>query len=232
MKKSHLPIIILLLASLPGWAQMGETIRVKTGEKLPTREKYLYPEFSSGTVFYRDGRPPGSARLNFNLLEREMQFLTPTGDTLALAEEQTIRQIKLRDEAYMYDQNGNILTLLGSYGDVTLAVDHSLKIANVDKEGGYGISSGASSIRTYNSYPTGTGSTAKLEQKGDVVFSHQRVLMLINKNNLAFPASRKSVLKMYPKQKSAIEDYLREHSVQFNDAEDLKKLLEHSERLK
>lgn len=232
MKKSHLAIIIMLFTSLPGWAQLGETIRVKTGEKLPAREKYLYPEFSLGTVSYRDGRPPGSARLNYNLLEREMQFLTATSDTLALAEEQTIRQIKLRDEVYIYDQNGNILTQLGTYGDVALAVDHSLKIANVDKEGGYGMSSGASSIRTYNSYPTGTGATAKLEQKGDIVFSHQRVLMLINKNNLAFPASRKSVLKMYPKQKSVIDDYVREQSVQFNDAGELKKLLEFCENLK
>lgn len=232
MKKSQLTVVILLLTSLSGWAQFGETIRVKTGEKLPTREKYLYPEFSQGTVFYRDGRAPGSARLNFNLLEREIQFLTPRGDTLALAEEQTIRQIKLRDEAYVYDQNGNILTLLGSYGDVALAVDHSLKIANVDKEGGYGMSSGASSIRTYSSYPTGTGATARLEQKGDVVFSHQRVLVLINKNNLAFPASRKSILKMYPRQKSAIDDYVREHSVQFNDPDELKRLLEYAESLK
>lgn len=232
MKKAHVFIIILLVASLPGWAQSGETIRVKTGEKLPLGEKYLYPEFSLGTVFYRDGRPPGSARLNYNLLEREMQFLTPAGDTLALAEEQTIRQIKLRDEVYVYDQKGVILNLLGTYSSTSLAVDHSLKIANVDKEGGYGMSSGASSIRTYNSYPTGTGATAKLEQKGDVVFSHQRVLILINKNNLAFPASRKSVLKMYPKHKSAIEDYLRDHSVQFNDADELKKLLEFCESLK
>lgn len=232
MKKSRLSIVVMLLASVPGWAQLGETARVKTGEKLPTREKYLYPEFSLGTVIYHDGRPPGSARLNYNLLEREMQFLTTRGDTMALAEEQTIRQIKLRDEVYVYDQNGNVLTLLGNYGSTSVAMDHSLKIANVDKEGAYGMSSGASSIRTYNSYPTGTGATAKLEQKGDVVFSHQRVLMLISKNNLAFPASRKSVSKLYPKQKSAIEDYLREHSVQFNDAEELKKLLEYCENLK
>ena len=232
MQIKHVFIFIMLFTSLPGWAQPGETIRVKSGEKLPAREKYLYPEFSLGTVFYRDGRPPASARLNYNLLEREMQFLAPGGDTLALAEEQTIRQIKLRDDAYVYDQKGLILTLLGTYGSASLAVDHSLKIANVDKEGGYGMSSGASAIRTYKSYPTGTGATAKLEQRGDVVFSHQRVLVLINQNNLAFPASRKSVMKMYPKHKSAIEDYMSTHSIQFNDANELKKLLEFCENLK
>jgi hypothetical protein len=206
-------------------AQPSEVIRVKSGEKMQEKDKYLYDQFKTGTVYYRLGNAP-TARLNYNLLLREMQFLTPAGDTMSLAEEQTIQQIKLNNEVFIYGQNKNLLKLLGTYGSASLAVEHSLKIANVDKEGGYGVSSGASSIRTYNSYPTGNGSTAKLEIKGDVVFSRQQIYYFVNQNNLAFPTSRKSLLKLFPKQKSAVEKYLADHSFQFNQEADLREVLE------
>lgn len=212
-------------------AQSNEAIRVKSGEKMQQKDKYLFEQFKTGTVRYRNGNAP-TARLNFNLMLREMQFLAATGDTMSLADEQTIRQIDLAGDAYIYDQKNNVLKVLGTYGPAGLALEQSLKVANVDKVGGYGMSSGASSIRTYNSLPTGNGSTAKLEIKGDVVFSRQQIHYFINQNNLAFPASRKSILKLFPKQKSAVERYLAEHSVQFNQEEDLRELLEFCAGLK
>ncbi len=231
MKKSLTLLIISFFATATIQAQSNEAIRVKTGEKMQEKDKYLFDQFKTGTVHYRNGNSP-TARLNFNLLLREMQFLAPAGDTMSLADEQTIRQIDLGGGTYVYDQKNNVLKLLGTYGSAGLALEQSLKVANVDKEGGYGMSSGASSIRTYNSYPTGNGSMSKLEIKGDVVFSRQQIYYLINQNNLTFPASRKSILKMFPKQKSAVEKYLDEHPVQFNQEEDLRGLLEFCAGLK
>ena len=225
MKKLLTLLVISYFTIASVQAQSNEVIRVKSGEKMQEKDKYLYDQFKTGTVRYRSGNAP-TARLNFNLMLREMQFLTPAGDTMSLADEQTIRQIDLGGDAYIYDQKNNVLKLLGTYGSAGLALEQSLKVANVDKEGGYGMSSGASSIRTYNSYPTGNGSVAKLEMKGDVVFSRQQIYYFINQNNLSFPASRKSILKMFPKQKFAVEKYLDENSVQFNQEEALRRLLE------
>lgn len=225
MKKLLILLIISLFITTPIQAQPNDVIRVKSGEQMQQKDKYLYDQFKTGTVRYRNGSAP-TARLNFNLILREMQFLAPAGDTLSLADEQTIRQIDLGGDAYIFDQKNNVLKVLGTYGSAGLALEQSLKVANVDKVGGYGISSGASSIRTYNSYPAGNSSTAKLEIKGDVVFSRQQIYYFINQNNLTFPASRKSILKLFPKQKSALDKYLDEHPVQFNQEEDLRGLLE------
>lgn len=231
MKKPLALFIISVLTTLSVQAQPDGAIRVKSGETLRVKDKYLYDQFKTGTVHYRNGNSP-TARLNYNLLLREMQFLTPAGDTMSMAEEQTVRQIDLNNDVFVYDQKSSLLKLLGMFGPVSLAMEQSLKVANVDKVGGYGMSSGVSSIRTYNSYPTGNGSTMKLEQKGDVVFSYQQIYFFINQNNLAFPASRKSVLKMFPKHKAAVEEYLEEHPVQFNETEDLRRLLEFCAELK
>ena len=147
MKRFLILLVISPFAICTIQAQPNEVIRVKSGQKMQEKDKYLYDQFKTGTVRYRNGNSP-TARLNFNLMLREMQFLTPAKDTMSLADEQTIRQIDLGGDAYIYDQKNNVLKLLGTYGLAGLALEQSLKVANVGKEGGYGMASGASSIRT------------------------------------------------------------------------------------
>ncbi len=226
MKKTQLTIVLLGLTSLPMLAQTtSEAIRVKSGEKLPTEAQYLHPKFIAGTVSLRNGQTP-TVPLNYQLLLREIQFVSPVGDTLSLANVQTVRQVNLNDEVFVYDQNGIALHVLADYGKVKLAQQHSLQVANVDKEVAYGQSSSLSSVNSYSSYPTVGGAIAKLEMKGDVVYSRRYLLFFINQNGLALAPNRKSLLKMFPRHKSAINDYLQAHSVRFNEVEDLRKLLE------
>jgi hypothetical protein len=225
MKKTYLLLVWALLLGIRGWAQPSETIRIKTGEQVPVLHKYLYQQFSPGTVALRNGQKP-TVRLNYHMMLREIQFIAPAGDTLTLANLHTISHILLNGDMFVFDQNNLALKVLGEYGLARLAVNPSLQVANVDKEGAYGQSSGLSSISSYSSYPTGNGSIAKLELKGDVVYSQRRNYFLINQSGLSFPANRKSVLKLYPRQKAAINEYLRGQPAQLNNPEELRKLLE------
>lgn len=217
-------LIMSLFIASQVHGQSDEVIRVNSGEQLTAAQKYLYPQFAMGTVYLRNGQTP-TARLNYQLQLREIQFIGPAGDTLSLANVHAVRGIELNKEVFVYDQNGMALKILGDYGSVKLAQNHSLVIINVDKDVGFGQSSSLSSVNTYSSHPTATGSPAKLEVKGDMMFSHKKLLYLINQNGQSFPPSRKMVLRMFPKQKSAVEQYLREHPVQFNVAEDMQRLL-------
>ena len=233
MKNPHFLFIItaLWLNSLPARSQVGETVRVKSGQQLAVGQKYLYPQFTTGTVQYHDGRT-ASARLNFNLLLREMQFLNPPRqDTLTLDQELTIRQIKINDDAFAYDQKAGFLRVLGDYGGVKLAAAQSLQVGNVDKEGGYGQSSGVSSIKSVNNLPTGNGAIARLDMKGDVMYSRRESLFLLDENGLTYPANKKTVQKLFAKHKNEIGDYLKTNDVQFGDKGDLLKLLEFAQAL-
>ncbi|GHB56609.1 hypothetical protein [Persicitalea jodogahamensis] len=226
MKNAPLAIIILLLTGLPAWAQTSETIRVKSGERLAVGDKYLFPQFAVGTVQYRDGRTV-SAQLNFNLLLREMQFLNPPRlDTLALAREYTIKQILINDAKFVHDQKAGFMKILGDYGGVRLAVTQSLQVGNVDKEAGYGQSSGVSSIKSVNNLPSDNGSITRLSMKGDVMYSRRESYFLLDENSLTYPANKKSVQKLFARHKSEIGDYIKDNSVQFGNAADLKRLLE------
>lgn len=225
MKKIGLLLLFFCFLTFRGWAQPSEVIRIKTGEQIPVHEKYLYRQFAPGTVYLRNGQTP-TVRLNNHLMLNEIQFIAPAGDTLTLAQLHTISKVVLNGDTFVFDQNSMPLRVLHEYEVVKLAVNQSLQVANVDKEGAYGQSSGLSSITAYSSYPVPGGAIAKLEMKGDVVYSQLRSYYLINQNGLSFPASRKSILKLFPRQKSAINDYLQKTPVQFNSPDDLRRLLE------
>jgi len=232
--KNSLPLFIIFwFASLGVFAQASETVRVKSGEQLSASDKYLYPQFTTGTVLYRDGRTV-SAKLNFNLLLREMQFLnTPRlEDTLAISQEYTIRHVKINDDIFIHDQKAGFLKVLGDYGKVRLVTAQSLQVGNVDKEGGYGQSSGVSSIKAISNLPNANSSITPLSMKGDVMYSHRASYFLADEGGVTYPANRKTVLKLYPKHKNVIDDYLKENTVQFSREGDLKKLLEFSDGLK
>lgn len=228
MKKIGLIVIAFVWGSANVLSQSKEVIRVKDdgkGISLAARYKYQFEQFGKGTVHYWNGKSP-TARLNYNLLLREMQFLSPTGDTLTLDQEQTIRKVEVNDAVFIFDPKAGFLKIMGEYGPTRLALSQSLKVAGVDRQGGYGQSSGVSSIKTYSSYSNSNSSISHLDIKGDVVYSQQKTYFLVDQNNLVYPVSRRTILRLYSKHKSAVETYLHDKNVQFNEPEDLQRLLE------
>src|SRR5436305_8078222 len=76
----------------------GEDIK----ESLPDSIKFLYPQFTSGLVYFKDGKI-SKAQLNYNLLVEEMQFIDNGNDT-AIANEATIKFIAIDTDAFYYDK--------------------------------------------------------------------------------------------------------------------------------
>ncbi len=224
----RLLIFISVLGGSSFRGQAQEVIRVKdggSGASLAAKYKYQFEQFGTGTVHYWNGKTP-TARLNYNLLLREMQFIAPTGDTMTLDQEQTIRKIEVNKTDFVYDLKTGFLKIIGDYGPSRLALSQSLQVAGVDKQGGYGQSSGVSSIKTYNSFSNSNSSISRLDIKGDVVYSQKKTYFLLDQNNQVYPVSRRNILRIYSRQKTAIETYLQEQTVRFNEPDDLQRLLE------
>lgn len=230
--KSIVLITVLLACPLFLLAQGSQTVRVssESGEGIPIEYKYLYKQFNQGTVYYRNGQTP-TARLNYNLLLREMQFIHFTGDTLTLDQEAMIRRVNLNGEEFIYDFKKGFLKIVENYGNVKLGLDQSIQIAGMDKEGGYGQKSGVYSIKTINTFSSGNSSIAKLDIKGDVVYSQQKIYYLVDQNSLVFPVSKKRIMKLYSRHKSEITDYLHDNPVKFSDLEEVRRLLNYCKTL-
>src|ERR1700712_5283487 len=104
MKYNIPALLILLICCVQLSAQMTAPIRVNAGDDLYTKlghEIYLYPAFTTGTVAFRDGKM-SQAKLNYNFLNGEVQFINDTGDTLSLANELTIKYLTIAKDSFFY----------------------------------------------------------------------------------------------------------------------------------
>lgn len=206
------------------YAQKPQTYPVKAGQSpdlfIPAEAKYFLPKFAEGTAFLRNGAVSRHT-FNYNRLLDEMQFITPAGDTLAVAEPTVIKYIQLDSGIFFYEKG--YLREIEKAGTMKLAIKERL-IQIPDKiEGAYGTTSGTSAITTYaNIYTAGT--IYKLNVKRDVLFVKAQAFFIGDQYNHFTKADKKGFANSFPLKKEAIGDYIRAEKINFNHPEDIKKL--------
>ena len=207
-----------------GLAQKTKTFKVNPGEKvvdaIPNNDKYAYPEFIIGTVYFKNGEHyPG--KLNYNSLFQEMQFIDRKGDTLSLAEPATIKLIVINTDSFFYD--GGYLKLTASYGKIKLGPKELIAFTDRQKLGGYGGESSAR-IDTYKSIQD--GSTFKeLVAREVLTFVKKTVFYIGDEFHHFKQAKKKNMLDFYPSKGREVKSYLKENKVDFSNEEDLKKMI-------
>ena len=229
MKKIGWCLVLLLSGSGFAVAQQAPTsFRVKAGEDaakvIPAQYMYRYPAFQEGKVAYMNGSF-APAKFNYNFLLGEMQFIDPKGDTLTIAGEPTLHAVLIGEETYLYNQENDFLEVIADYNTMKLGKRQTLEVAGAEKLGAYNQSSGASSIRNKSTYSGSNGQGFKLVQKGDVIFSDNVYYFLIDQRNQFYRVNKPNLLKAFPKHRKAISEYLKAHSPDLNNEEDLKALL-------
>jgi hypothetical protein len=196
----------------------GKTIK----EDVPPGDLYTYPQFTRGTVFFRNGKS-SSAPLNYNQFLDEMQFITSKGDTLTLIDEKNIAFININSDTFFYDEG--YLKLAGSAPSVKLGTKDLLKVIYKKKLGAYGMTSATESIASYKTFDD-ERKLYELTVMEDIVLAPKRLYYIANNHNHFLLASKKSLMKLFPKLETALVDYLRENEVDFENQEDLKKLMQ------
>lgn len=219
-----------LLASIRLFAQSDNTT-VKAGEKISDaispKTKFNYPDFISGNVFFKDGTS-SQALLNFNLLNEEMQFIDPKGDTLSLANEAIIKYILIDSDTFYYSKG--YLELIKGNTLVKLAKKQRLKIGDVRKIGGYDQASSVSAITSYSSLNNGRQVT-NLTQRAEVLLSKEITYFLGDNYNHFLPVNKKNIMKMFGKKEVGIEHFLEENKIRFNNVDDLKRLIDFLQKI-
>jgi hypothetical protein len=199
---------------------------VKSGEdmkqSIPDSIKFLYPQFTTGLVYFKDGKI-SKAQLNYNLLFEEMQFIDTSKDTLAIANEATIKFIAIDSDSFYYDK-AYLQTVMNATS-IKLAKRESLKIADVQKISAYDQPSSTSSINTINRIYTTLGQTAQLNGRANIVFVKQTSYYIGDKYDHFLPATKKNVIKMFGRKENEIENFVNQNKITFNNEEDLKKLV-------
>jgi len=205
-------------------AQVRKTYKVNPGEKvmkaLPNEALYLYPHFKIGTVNFRN-KNVGTAKLNYNRLLDEIQFIDNKDDTLSLGDEVTVSSIVIEKDTFYYYEG--YVKIISTQSKVKFASKKILALSNKQKIGGMGELSSAS-IATYDKMSSPEG-IRDLVPKEILTFSEYSNYFIGDAYNRFKPLNRKNLLNMYAKHQLNIEIYLREKAVNFLKEDDVVKLI-------
>jgi hypothetical protein len=151
-----------------------------------------------------------------------MQFLA-SGDTMAIANEKNIKYVQIMLDTFYFD-NGYLETIAG-HDPVIMAVKRYVKLADIKKEGPMGTRSSTSSAQTWGTViDQGHLKNANLVVQEDLVLSKNADYYIGNTASGFVSYKKSNVLNLYPRQKKAIEEFLKKNKVNFKAKDDLVKL--------
>ncbi len=205
-------------------AQKKKIFLINPGEKvadaIPKNEIYSSPEFKAGTVYFKNGDHI-AARLSYNYLFDEMQFIDVKGDTLSLANEETIRLIAVGKDTFCFDKV--YLKLIADYGEMKLAVKQFFALVNRQKLGSVGETSSAA-IDTYEVRSSSNHFKDMIAQEVITLAIDNRFYVGDKFNDFKI-INKKNLLEAYDRKKLELQTYLKENKVDFSNEEDLRKLM-------
>ena len=221
-------LLLFILIGYCGLSAQDSIVTIKAGNKvrdvLTPADIFYYPQFTSGKVFFRDGRK-AMAKMNFTRLYDEILFINPKGDTLAVADEKTIKFIIVDQDTFYYDEG--YVRIIVDYGDVKLAEKQIWVVADTRKIGTHNKSTSTVAITPLSNYTDDGIARAKsydLLINEDMVIRKETQYYFGDKNNHFVRAGKKKLLLLFPKEQLSLENYLKENKVNFDKKDDLKKL--------
>ena len=222
--RALLSLIILLNFGYITFGQTTEVITVKAGQSLYDihREIYRYPNFKDGKVYFLEGGL-SAGKLNYSFIAEAMQFISPTGDTLSLADEATIKYITIENDTFYYDK-GYLEGLINA-GTVKLAIKQKIKFKDKYKIGAFGTAS--PTVRTENEKNYMGDNRYNLIIAEDLIFVKEKEYYLNVRFRDFVLINKKNLIKLFPKQKDNIESYLKENNINLRIENDLKKLMQY-----
>lgn len=196
-------------------------------EPFNERGIYRFASFEEGKVYFRNGNT-NSSRLNYNIALDEIHFIAKNGDTLSIEEPASIKFITLHGERFYYDK-GYLQSLLIA-GDLILAFKQVI-ITEQKKETVYDVSTDGPVVKTYNFFSQNGQQYIMGGTNDHLLFSAREYYFFGDSFGNFFRANKEYLYQHYYKNQADVRDFLRKNHTNFNNVEDLAKLLQYCVQL-
>ncbi|MGD1890758.1 MAG: hypothetical protein ACFB15_09200 [Cyclobacteriaceae bacterium] len=234
-------IVLLPYSSLV--AQSARFFKVQAGEipvrVLPQEAQYRFADFRWGKAIFLNGHT-ASAKVNYNILYEEMQFIARKQDTLTIADEPTVEKVVVNDTSFYYHPDYGYLEELAGFTNCKLANSQRLQAVRDEDLG-----SSSSLDGLYESNRMGRPSQFLQPVNYGVTeqeFYHQparQSLTLVLLEDYYFmdfnrrwhPAQKSTIRKVFRSHQKKVTRFIDEEKINFNDAQDLIKLLRYCSEL-
>lgn len=95
---------------------------------IPSSEKYSYKNFTNGNLIYSSGNQSQIVKMNYHLLYGEMQFIGEKGDTLFIANTDSIAFVRFEKTLYLYSYQNGYYKIISGNDQIKLCAQQKLKL--------------------------------------------------------------------------------------------------------
>ncbi len=226
MKPFFLLALSFFLFVLPDFAS-AEAENCCPGGTAASKAVYQFNGFKDGTVYFKNGKHI-KAKLNYNYLHGAIEFINVTKDTLVMTNKGRIDYIALEENIFYTQEDHGDTELVASFDNILLTKKTYL-VAKGNKAN--------ASEQKYMANPeAGTPTSLLISNQGGEFrwqnntvkpdYKFKTAYYFIDRNHLFHVAKRANLLKVFDKNKSELADYLKQNDINFNDEEQLKKVLQ------
>jgi hypothetical protein len=230
------PLILLLFILIRYTALLAQDstyITIKSGDRpqegLTSAEMYYYPQFTKGVVFFKGGTK-ATAKLNYSRLFDQMLFIDVKGDTLAMANETTIKFIAVDQDTFYYDEG--YVRIIADEHTVKLAEKQTWVVADIRKPGPHNTSTstiGVTSVKTFRQGNDAVRNPLAIDE--NIVLRKETHYYFGDEYNHFARAGKKGLFELFNKKQRSIENYLKENKVDFDKKDDIEKLFQFVSKL-
>lgn len=206
--------------------QPSKVLRVKNGQDatkyVSAKDRFEYPDFLIGRLNYINGKYAVS-KLNYCYLLGEVMFINTQGDTLALADNNQIRYADIgKSRFYPLPENG-FVEVVKDCGTMLLTKKIQYQKGGIENKGAYQNNNEIGSVYNASTYTDINGRKIILPASNTILLKPTTNYLFMDTNHRFSKASKTSLLRIFSKNKSAVEKYLDEQNIDYNNEEDLKK---------
>ena len=208
------------------FSQSVRSIRAKAGDDIAQAYSpngfYRFPQFSEAKLCFKTGSKKTGILFNYNIFSGQMQFISPKGDTLDVANAADIDSIVFAKNIFLF--NDGFIEVIGQNDSLRLLKKVVLK-TDVEKIGAYGLPSSTAAINSFTTYSSGSSVYNLVLNQDVILIEHNYWFFLSGKTILK--ANKTNLFDLLPVQKQAkAQSYLKQNKTSFEKENDLKKLLE------
>ena len=189
----------------------------------------LFMQFQRGTIKYRNNTQQ-EAILNYNTIEQEFLFLSNDNTIMAIGEPQNVDMIIIGHRSFVPAQKDMFYEMLKA-GDTNFFVQWKSKFISQGKRSAYGGYSGASAISNVTLSQGGSVGTGSVGLHGRLISDEKFkantdcIYYVIVGDRYRSFNSLKGLVKIFKQYKYQIKEFSGQHSIDFDNPDDVSKLL-------
>ncbi|MDR0754100.1 MAG: hypothetical protein LBF04_01795 [Prevotellaceae bacterium] len=194
-------------------------------DQLPRNAVYVFPDFTEGTVFFKNGTMT-SAKLNYNTLTEEMQFIDDKENIMAISNPQDINYIIINKKTFYYVSGKSFGELLVYNDEVRFLTKRKTALTDSQAKGAYGQVNTTSAVTSV--VPTRQYDIGILR---DLTFNIIDEFLLERNGKFTKIIGVKSFIKIFPQYKNEITKFVESNKTNFKNEKALIKLTNYCTQL-